>query len=657
MSSRSPSTERPPERIEARIVVEHDRTVTARSGKVEYGQGIRTGFAKIVAEELDLPIDRVRVELGETDRVPWDMGTFGSLSTATDGKALRSAAARARALLLERASARLGCPVAELDTRDGRVIASDGRAVTYAELAAGEPLVGGTPESVGRHATGPVEDAPLRLEALDIVTGKARYVADVRLPRMLRGHMLHPPAADVRLVSVNDRRARDLPGVVAVVHTQDMVGVVAERDEQALAALSTLDARWESSTSTAPPPIDIVLCHDDGVEGKLASGRVVEARYFVPHIAHASIGPSAAVADVRNDEAHLYVATHRPFSVRDEVAQLLSLSPERVHVHPQMMSGMYGRGNLTDAALDASLLSRAVKRPVLVQWTREEEFQLSPHRPFLDASVAAALDSAGQIIAWRYDTTTNSHAYGGSAMPRMVEMTSGRNAVPPYRLGSADITLHVVPAAVRTGPFRSLAAAPNVFAIESFVDELAHASAQDPIAFRLRHTDDARLRRVLETVRESSGWNHRVRQKGHGFGAACAVYHRTYVALVVEVHADNEGRVHFDRAWCAVDPGHVVHPDGARNQIEGGIQQAASWTLVEALQIEGRRVTSATWRDYHIATFEDAPEEMAVTFTPDPGAESTGIGEVGSVPTAAAIANALFDARGIRLRQLPLRPA
>ncbi len=377
----------------------------------------------------------------------------------------------------------------------------------------------------------------------------------------------------------------------------------------------------------------------------------------MPHIAHASIGPSAAVADVRDGDAHLYVSTHRPFSVRDEAAQLLGLPTDWVHVHPQMMSGMYGRGNLTDAALDAARLSRAVERPVLVQWTREDEFQLSPQRPILEASASASLDAAGAIAAWRYDTTTNSHAYGGASNPAMVEVTSGRNAVAPYRLGAADVTLHVVPAVVRTGPFRSLAAAPNVFAIESFMDELAHASGQDPIAFRLRHVDDDRLRGVLEVARDASGWTGRTREPGRGFGVACAIYNRTYVAVIADVQVAPDGRVGLNRVWCAVDAGHLVHPDGARNQIEGGIQQAASWTLLEALRIEDGRVTSSTWRDYPIATFEDAPQEIHVFFAAEAGAESTGIGEVGSVPTAGALANAVFEACGQRLRTLPLRPA
>jgi CO/xanthine dehydrogenase Mo-binding subunit len=590
------------------------------------------------------------------------MGTFGSLSTATDGKILRAAAACARFLLLERASARLGVPASELTILDGRILSRD-RArrdqLTFQELTADEPLTGVIREDAAVLPAGPAKDTqPHRLEALDIVTGRARYAADLRLPNMLRGHVLHPPAPSARLVALNDRAAAALPGVVAIFREEDFVGVVAERDEQALAAVQALEPQWSASQAAPAEPFHSVLRRDEGVEAVLAASPGLRAHYYVPHISHASIGPSAAVADVREDAADLYVAVQRPFGLRDEVAQLLGLAPERVRVHPQAMSGLYGRGNMADAPMEAARLSRAARRPVLVQWTREEEFRWSPHRPVLEADLEAALDSTGALAGWRYHTRTNPHTYGGAGgPPRVMEMTSGRNAVPPYRVGKAEVLLEVVPGAVRTGAFRSLAAAPNVFAIESFMDELARASYQDPIAFRLRHTDDPRLRRVLEAVRERSGWAKRPHQEGRGIGVACAIYHGTYVAEVAEVAVKPDGQVCLERVWCAADPGRLVQPDGARNQFEGGIQQAASWTLLEELAHLDGEVITATWRDYPIATFRDAPHEIDVVFTAEQNSPSTGVGEPGSVPTAAAIANAVFDASGARVRRLPLTPA
>ena len=652
--------EHPPDRLEQRIVIERDGTIVARSGKVEYGQGIRTGFAKIVAEELAVPLERVRVELGETDSVPWDMGTFGSMSTAMDGKKLRAAAVFARQLLLERAATHFGTAASELNLEDGRVATRDGRSVAFQELAATVPLTGIVPEGeASNRGVSPPADSPLRLEALGIVTGSARYAGDVRLPNMLRGQVLHAPVQGSRLVAVDDRLAQGLPGVVAIVRDQDFVGVVAQRNQDAIAAIHALRVEWERPIAAPATPVDAVLRRDAGIDAAFAAAaRRFVADYHVPHISHAPIGPSVAVADVREDGADLYVTTQRPFGLRDEVAKLLGLSPESVHVHPQMMSGTYGRGNMGDAAIDAMRLSKAVKRPVLVQWTRDEEFRASPHRPILDAEISAALDSEGKIAAWRYRTRTNPHTYGGGGAlpPGILEMTSGRNAVPPYRLGSAEVLLHVAPAPIRTGAFRSLAAAPNVFAIESFMDELAHGSDQDPMAFRLRHIEDERLRRVVTTVRERSRWDQRPRKTGRGFGVACAIYNGTYIAEVAEVAIDAGGQIHVERVWCAVDAGRLVHPDGARNQIEGGIQQAASWTLFEELRIHDGEVTTTSLEDYRMASFRDAIREMDVTFLPAQEFPSSGTGEPGSVPAAAAIANAVFEACGVRMRRLPLTP-
>jgi CO/xanthine dehydrogenase Mo-binding subunit len=645
---------RPPQRLEQRLAIEPDGTVVARSGKVEYGQGIRAGFARSVAAELAVPVARVRVELGETERVPWDMGTFGSLSTATDGEVLRVAAALARRQLLERAGARWRLPVDSLHVRDGAVLAPDGRVLTYAELVAAEPLAGPLPEPSTLVAASIPEATPFRPEARAIVTGAAGYAADVRVPGLLYGHVLHPPRPGSRLRALDGATARALPGVLAVVVDGDFVGVVAQHDAQALAAAQMMTAQWDAPPA-AGAPFEAVLRDDAGTDAALAAAaRRVTAHYHMPPIAHATVCPSAAVADVRADRTDLYVATQRPFGLRDEVAGLLGLSPAQVHVHPQLMSGQFGRGNVGDAALDAVRLSRAVARPVRVQWTRAEEFALSPYRPPLEAWFEAALDADGTIVAWRQRVRTQPHTYGGADVPaEFLLMTAGRNALPPYRLGRARVQLEVAPAQGRSGAFRSLAAAPNVFAIESFVDELALAAREDPLQFRLRRLDDTRLRRVLETVRRRSGWDARRHAAGHGFGVACADYGGTRVAQVAEVVLEGE-RIRLERVWCAVDAGRLVHPDGARNQIEGGIQQAASWAVLEELTLHDGIAGAATWHDYPIARCPDAPHAIDVVFTGDATQAPTGIGEPGSVPTAAAIANAVCDAGGGRRRRLPL---
>lgn len=655
------------QRIEDWLSIEPDGTIIARSGKVEYGQGIRTGFARIVAEELCVPTERVRVVLGETDQVPWDMGTFGSMSTATDGQSLRAAATFARVCLLERASILFGIEIAKLRLNDGSVLTPDERSASYQELTATAPLTGLVPQYAWHDAEGAriqVAHAQLdaatgdirRLEALDIVLGRPRFSSDVRLPGMLRGRVLRAPFPGARLDFLDAAAARSSGGVAAIVQEGDFVGAVAEREEQAAAAVAALVARWRGDEPLAVnEPVQISLRRDEGVFRELSVGQIhLNAAYHVPHISHAAIGPSAAVADVRPSRVDLYVATQRPFGLREEVSRLLGIPLQSIHVHPQAMGGMFGRGGMNDAAIEAVRLSRGAGRPVLLQWTRAEEFRLSPHRPLLDADVEASLDASGAVRAWRYVSRTNPHTYGSVGAPtHVLAMTSGRNAVPPYSIPSAEVLVQITPGAVRTGALRSLAAAPNVFAIESFVDELAHASGQDPIAFRLRHVGDPRLRRVIEMVRDRSGWESRSLPAGSGLGMACAIYHGTYIAQVAEVSVAPLGVPRLERVWCAVDPGRVIWEDGARNQIEGAIQQAASWTLLERLEYSDHGVTTATWQDYPIATALDAPRQIDVVFLPS-GDALSGLGEPGAVPLGAALVNAVFQASRVRHRAIPL---
>ncbi|HEY7624479.1 MAG TPA: molybdopterin cofactor-binding domain-containing protein [Candidatus Limnocylindria bacterium] len=643
-----------PERLERRIRVAPDGTVTALSGKIDFGQGIRTAFAQIVADELDVPLERVRVVLGDTDQVPFDFGTFGSHSVAQETPRLRKAAAFARRTLIDRASEKLGVPRGKLDTRDGNVIAN-GKTVAYGDLVTSEPLRGAVPDDVAlipearRRYSG--RPAP-HLEARDIVTGRATFVADVRLEGLARGVMVRPPARGAKLRSVDDTAARGMPGVIAVVRQGDAVGVVAEREEQARAAAAAVNAEW-SSVAVDGPTAEVPMRADERVDEQLRAAPVrLSETYVLPPIANAPIGPSAAVADVRDGAATMYVGTHRPFGVREQVAKTIGLAEQKVRVLPQITSGTYGRNSHGDAAIEAAVLSKGAGRPVLVQWTREEEFAWSPSRPEAVLELAAGLADDGRIAAWRYDEHTNVHTAAGLD-PQVLGVTSGRNAVPPYTGFPARVTLHIEPTRLRTANFRSLAAAENVFAIESFMDELAHASGQDPIAFRLRHIDDERLARVVRRAGERSGWGRRLESR-HGLGFACTEYHGTYVAQVAEVEVSLSGSVRLVKVWAVVDPGQAVNPEGVRNQIEGGIQQSASWTLKEELAHRDGRVTTTGWDTYPIATFRDAPEEIDVAVEGVPSEPPTGVGEPGAVPTAAAIANAVFAACGARLRSVPL---
>jgi nicotinate dehydrogenase subunit B len=611
------------ERVEDRIRIDPDGTIVALSGKVEFGQGIRTAFAQLVADEMDVPIERVRVVLGDTAEVPFDMGTFGSRSIAQEAPALRRAAAYAKQLLVR-----------------------------------GEPIAGEIPTELRLRSNGARRDTGKptpRVEARDIVTGRARYVADVRLPGLAHGAVVRPPSRGMKVSRVDDAAAKAMPGVIAVVRDGDFVGVVATRESQARAAADAVEVTWSDARPSVEKTWDIPMRDDAGVDDALTNGATrLEAEFSLPPISNAPIGPSAAVADVGGDAATIYAGTQRPFGLREEIARVIGLDEDKVRVLPQMPSGTYGRNSSGDAALEAAILSKHAKRPVLLQWTRAEEFQFGPNRPPAMLKVAASLDGAGRIAAWRYEELTNVHT-GRGFDPSWGPETSGRNAIPAYKIPKARVMLHVDPTPLRTASFRSLAAAENIFAIESFIDELAHASRQDPLAFRIAHIADDRLRRVFEQAAKKSGWGRDV-GAGRGLGIAGAVYHGTYVAEVAEVEVAPSGRVRLVRVWAAIDPGATLSPDGVRNQTEGGIQQSASWTMLEEIRHRDGRIANSGWDSYPIATFRDAPESIEVDVIGDETKPSTGVGEPGAVAISAAIANAVFAAVGARVRDLPMTP-
>ena len=619
-------------RVEDRLRFEPDGTVTVLSGKMEYGQGLRYAYPRIVAEELGIDPSRIRVVLGDTDMAPWDMGTFGSMSLEMDGLEVRRAAAFARRLMNE-----------------------------------GKPIAGDIPEHVEVASPAPTcPDSPLGPDAIDLVTGRAQFVGDVRLPDMLYGQVAHPAVHGARLRAVNRLAASSRPGVAAVVVEGNFAGIVAREPTQARVAMRALEPEWAAPVEDLHPATEVAMRADSGVDAAFASAtRRFAGSYSTPFIANAPIGPSVGVADVRADEAFVYGTTQVPFGLRDAVARATGIAPEKVHFRPRAMSGGFGRHGSSDATIEAARLSRVVRRPVLVQWSRADELHGAPNRPQMDANLEVALNESGRIVAWRSEVWTNPHAYdaavGGSARgwntAQRDAMMAGRNAVPSYDVGAADVRLHVARGKVRTGALRSLGASPNVFAIECFTDELAHEVGVDPIDYRLLHTSDARLHRVLEAVRERSGWKSRQRQHGRGMGVACAVYRATYVAEVAEVSVDAEGEVRLERVWCAVDAGHIVHPDGARNQVEGAVQMAASWALIEELPVKGDEIRAASWTDYPIARCTDAPRSIDIVFTGDDRTPSSGLGEPPVVPVAPAIANAVFDACATRIRRLPIGAA
>ncbi|MFN7085667.1 MAG: molybdopterin cofactor-binding domain-containing protein [Burkholderiales bacterium] len=668
-------------------------TVTVFPGKVEIGQGILTVLAQIVAEELDVALGRVRLAPADTSMSPNEGMTSGSRSIQESGIALRYAAAEARELLLQRAAARLGVTLEQLAVKDGTITARGGGSATYWELADGDLLrreatAEAAPKTPSQYAV--VGTAVPRLDIPAKVTGVPSYVQDLELPDMLHGRIARPPGPGARLAALDIAEIQAMPGVVAVVRDGSFIGVVAEREEQAIRAQRRIgrSARWEEQPTlpqnSDPRYLLAMPSHDEVISEKrdeAAATRVatrLEAEYSRPHIAHASIGPSCAVAQLQNGQYTVWTHSQGIFPLRGDLAKVLGVAEDAIVVIHVEGAGCYGHNGADDAALDAALLARAVPgRPVRLQWMREDEFAWEPYGSPMVVKMSAALDAQGNIASWTHDVWSHGHSSRPGAKagvnllanrhlekpaplappggnPPLPAGGSHRNAVPLYEFPEQRVTNHLVrEAPLRVSALRSLGAHVNVFAIESFMDELAVAAGADPVEFRLRHLKDARARAVIEAVAGEAGWKPREAGNGtRGRGVGFARYKNLgcYVAVIVEIEVGDEVRV--KRAWAAVDAGQVINPDGIINQIEGGIIQTASWTLKERVAFDRERVTSLSWNDYPILTFPEAPV-VEVTLIDRPELPPLGAGEGAQGPTGAAIANAIYDALGVRLRDMP----
>jgi len=666
--------------------------VEVRSGKVELGQGIATALAQIVADELDVAPARVRMIPASTATSPDEAVTSGSLSIQESGTALRYACAEARAIYIEAAAARLGKPADRLQVIDGDIVAVGGAHTSYWALADErlldrEATAGGAPKSVHRVVGTPL----LRLDIPDKAFGRPRFVHDLELPAMLHGRVLRPPSPAAVLLSVDDSKARALSGVVAIVRDGSFLGVLAEREEVAVKALERLSvgAAWTEretlpDAATLPDwlktqPVETKVVEEHAAATAPDVARTLRARYSRPYLAHASIGPSCALAQWQGDALQIWSHSQGVYNLRTDLAATLGLAPERVVVAHVEGAGCYGHNGADDVALDAALLARAAGgRPVRLVWTRADELAWSPFGPAMTIEIEADLDAAGEVRAWRHDLWSNGHSTrpGRAATPTLLAaahlerpfervlginppMPAGgadRNAVPLYDFPARRIVNHrLLAMPLRASALRSLGAFANVFAIESFVDELARARDEDPVAWRLRHLADPRARAVIEAAARRAGWSQWRRREAWGHGIGFAKYKNlgAYCAIVAEIEAAREIRVR--RLIVAVDVGLVINPDGVANQIEGGAIQATSWTLKEAVRFDRMRVTSSTWEEYPILAFSEVPAvEVEIVSRPD--LPSVGAGEAAQGPTAAAIANAVYDALGVRVRNLPITP-
>jgi CO/xanthine dehydrogenase Mo-binding subunit len=672
------------------LTINADGTVTVRPGKVEIGQGILTALVQIVAEELDIAVERIRLVAAATTLSPNEGITSGSRSIQESGIALRFAAAEARELLIARAAAKLGASVEQLSVRDGVVTSRAGGSVSYWELtdesllkreatAEAPPKTAAEYELVGR--TIPRIDIPPK------VLGAPVYVHDLDLPGMVHGRVVRPPRDGMRLTTGNFAEVEEMPGVLKVVRDGDFLGVIATREEQAIRASRRLArvAQWEGGSALpGPDPRYLLECPTEDevisekVEGALDNGlRTLKSEYSRGHIAHASLGPSCGVAQFKDGRYTVWTHSQGIFPLRGDLSNTLKVPETKIEIAHMEGAGCYGHNGADDVACDAVLLARALSGPpVRVQWMRSDEFAWEPYGSAMVVRTEAALGANGRIASWNLDLWSHAHSTrptgkGGvnlraawslaepveAARPGNPPLPAGgshRNAIPIYDFPRQRITNHLARSApMRTSALRSLGAHVNVFAIESFMDELAAEAQADPVEFRLRHLKDARGRAVVERVAELAGWRSHEEgngERGRGIGFARYKNLGCYVAVIAEVQVAET--VQVPRAWCAVDVGQVISFDGVVNQVEGGIVQTISWTLKERVAYDPDGVTSLNWNSYPILTFAEVPE-LQVAVIDRPELPPLGAGEGTQGPTAAAIGNAIYNAMKVRLRDMP----
>jgi CO/xanthine dehydrogenase Mo-binding subunit len=686
--------------ISSWLTVRADGTVTLRVGKAELGQGIHTALAQIAVTELGLSPGQLEVAPLSTAASPDEGFTAGSLSTQVSGAAVRAVGAAARRLFIEAAARRASVPASSLTVIDGAIRTPEGELVgSYGSLAAevnldvdvaGAVPAGAVPAGLAPLAEPPARSDLTRIDLPDKVFGRPRFIQDVELPGMVHARVIRPPLLRATLVDIPEERLAGLPAAAWVVRDGDFLAVLADREEVADAAAVRLrgSAKWEPADELPEESRLTSWLRDQRSETTVLAagepgrptppGTAVSASYSRGLIAHASIATSCALARLDGRLLEVWSHTQGIFPLRAAIADALGFATSDVVVHHVEGAGCYGHNPADDVAFDAALLAcRTGGRPVRVLWDRAGELGSGPLASAMTADVSAVLEPDGSVRDWTYDVWSNGYngrpgyagnpgllangyRRGGRALPPSVDpplasgLGSGRNAVPPYTLGSPRVATHrLLSMPIRTSAIRSLGAHFNVFAIESFMDELAAAAGADPLAFRLDRLDDERARAVLLAAAGAAGWGQPPAAADTGLGLGYARYKNAgaYCAAAAEVEARESVRVR--RLVLAVDVGRVVNRDGVRNQIEGGAIQAASWTLKEQVRFGPDGITSLSWDSYPVLRFSEIPQ-VDVIVIDRPDQPSVGAGECTAGPVAGAIANGLFAAIGVRARTLPL---
>jgi nicotinate dehydrogenase subunit B len=674
--------------------IESDGSITAFSGKVELGTGVRTALAQIVAEELDVPFERVNMVMGDTARTPDEGYTAGSMTINSSGGALRLAAAEARRILLQQAAKKLNANISDLVITDGviSVLRDAKRSISYTQLMGGKFFnsnVSGDAPLKPPQAYRLVGKSVPRVDIPPKFTGQQSFIQDFQVPDMLHARLVRPPSSSSKFVSMDENSIRDVPGVVKLVKRGNFIGIIAEREEQAILAAQQLKVEWSETPSMPPiaglytylrsqPTEDHVLIDDGEVDALIAaSPHQHRAEYYQPYHAHASIGPSCAVADVTKDTITVWCSTPGPYPLRNSLAQLTGLPVEKFHLIHLEGAGSYGQNGSDDAAADAVILSQEVGKPVRVQWTRQDEFVWEPKAPAMVMEVHAGLDQQGNITAWDYHVYSPSHVARARFADQLVtaQLIAGRqfpagrfsfgaerNAPTNYTFPHQRVTVHYLTnTPLRASSMRSLGGAENTFANESFMDELASVAGADALEFRLRYLDDPRARDVLHAAAKKAGWdehpssliNRSELLEGRGLAFARYENEEALVACIAQVQVDSiSGTVRVKRIVVAHDCGLIINPDGLENQIEGNVIQSLSRALKEEVQFDEFRINSVDWESYPILKFSEVPV-VDIVLINRPDQPALGAGEPSTVTTAAAVANAIFDAAGIRLRQIP----
>lgn len=656
-----------PEDFNAYLVIREDGRVTVFSGKIEMGQGVLTSQAQMVAEELGVELAAIDMVLGDTDRCPWDRGTFGSLTTRVFGPALRAAAARARSVVLTLAAARLGVPVEQLRVQQGvvSVAAQPSRSVAFGELSKDVRIAQTVDlEAVLRSVAdfNIMGTSPKQLDGLDKVTGAAKYAADIRLAGMLHAQILRPPMHGASLAQLDLSGAQALPGVT-VVNQGNLVAVLHADPEVAQAALARVQATWRRPEARLDRDnifehlwqragaLKRVSDRGDLEAARAGAARVFERDYHKGYVAHAPIEPHAAVAQVAHGKLTVWASTQTPFPTRDLIAQTLALDPTKVRVITPYVGGGFGGKSASGQAVEAARLAQITGKPVQVAWSRAEEFFNDTFDPASVVKITSSIDGQGRILLWDY-VVVGAGERGASLLYDIANARVRAAGRATYDPAAAGAGLH--PFAV--GAWRSPGANMNVFAIESQIDIMASAAGVDPLAFRLGHLADARMRRVLQAAANAFDWKPAAAPSRCGVGVACSSDAGTYVATMAEVKVEpRSGQVTVVRLVCAQDMGIVVNPDGARMQIEGGLMMGLGYTLTEELRFKGGDILDQNFDRYCIPRFSWTPRIESVLVSNDALAPQGG-GEPSITTTGAVIANAVFDATGARLLRLPMTP-